>query len=209
MSSEFATSHSSGDAVYYNVSGADQGVRHDESNNLDERSPADSITDGITVESHALQGRQRRIHACIALPYSASQIWQILTDYEHLADFIPSLVQSRCLIHPEGGTRVEQIGAESLFRLKFCARVVLDMLETFPHEIGFTMVEGDFKSFSGMWQLQPLEDQVTELHYVLFVVPPLAMPVGMIERRLRQNMVVNMQAIRQRADELFARSNTL
>ncbi|NET51824.1 MAG: cyclase, partial [Merismopedia sp. SIO2A8] len=142
----------------------------------------------------------------IEIPHSVEQIWSILTDYERLADFIPSLKQSKQIEHPDQGIRIEQIGSESLLKLKFCARVVLDMIESFPHTVGFEMVEGDFKAFSGEWQLQPIqytEGSGTALTYTLRVWPSRLMPVGMIERRLSQGLQINLNSIKQRADELF------
>lgn len=159
----------------------------------------------VKVCTEQVEGRQRRITATIQLPYSVEQIWQILTDYESLADFIPNLAGSRRIAHPQGGIRIEQIGTESLFRLKFCARVVLDMVEQFPNEIAFQMVEGDFKAFFGAWQLQPIEgQQATNLCYSLTVLPPRTMPISMIERRLKRNLVINLSAIHERARALFS-----
>lgn len=163
-----------------------------------------ALSNQVEVKTEKAEGRQRLIVARIQIPHSAEQIWQILTDYDHLADFIPNLAQSRQLAHPHGGIRVEQIGSQSFLRLKFCARVVLDMVEHFPSRLDFRMVEGDFKSFTGSWTLHPSSDRTsTELCYRLMVLPPMTMPVGLIERRLKGGMVLNLSAIRQRADLLF------
>ena len=158
----------------------------------------------VEVRTEKLEGRQRQITATINIPHSIENVWSILTDYERLAEFIPSLKKSRQIDHPNNGIRLEQIGSESLLKLKFCARVVLDMFESFPHRLGFEMVEGDFKQFGGEWQLQPLPDnRGTELTYTLQVLPSRLMPVGMIERRLGQGLQVNLVSIKRRADELF------
>ncbi len=163
---------------------------------------------GVEVQAEQIEGRRRRISARACLPYPAEKIWQILTDYERLPDFIPNLAKSCRTHHPQGGIRIEQVGVQSLWKLKvkFCARVVLDMVENFPHEIGFQMVEGDFKEFYGYWQLHPIEgidEQETNLHYSLTLLPSRMMPIGLIESRLKQDLAVNLNAIRQRADELF------
>lgn len=161
-----------------------------------------ALANGVEVQTDRVEGRQRQISAKICIPYSNDQVWQILTDYDHLADFIPNLAKSRRISHPHNGIRIEQIGTQSLLKLKFCARVVLDMVERFPHRLDFEMVEGDFKKFSGSWLLQPIEGG-TELSYVVSVLPPLAMPVGMIEKRLKGGLVLNLSAIRSRAELLF------
>lgn len=162
------------------------------------------VDESIEVLAEKLDGRRRQITATVQIPYSIENVWNILTDYERLAEFIPSLKRSRRIDHPGDGIRIEQIGSESLLKIKFCARVVLDMFEAFPHSLGFEMVEGDFKMFCGEWQLHPVCDgTATRLTYTLRVWPSRLMPVGMVEKRLSQGLQVNLTAIQQRADELF------
>ncbi|MBD1995838.1 SRPBCC family protein [Leptolyngbya sp. FACHB-541] len=168
-----------------------------------------ALLEDVEVETERLDGRQRRISAKVQIPYPAEQVWQILTDYEKLSDFIPSLSKSRQIPHPQGGIRLEQVGTQCLLNFKFCARVVLDMVENFPQRLDFKMIEGDFKVFSGSWQLQPItlgNQTGTELCYSVLVLPRMAMPVGLIERRLSTNLAMNLVAIRERANELFSLS---
>jgi ribosome-associated toxin RatA of RatAB toxin-antitoxin module len=166
----------------------------------------DSVPQDVEVTTDRGEGRHRQITAKIQIPYPVEQVWQILTDYEHLADFIPNLAKSQKIEHPQGGIRLEQIGSQSFLKLKFCARVVLDMVENFPNQIDFQMVEGDFKEFFGAWHLNPhpiCGQPGTHLCYTVQILPPRAMPIGLIERRLSHNLVVNLIAIRQRAETLF------
>ncbi len=169
--------------------------------------PLDALLpEDVEVQTDRAEGRQRQISAKIQIPHSTEQVWQILTDYETLADFIPNLSKSKRIEHPQGGIRLEQVGTQCLMNFKFCARVVLDMVEQFPHQIEFQMIEGDFKSFSGSWQLEPMTlagRSATALRYTLLVLPPRTMPIGLIERRLKQNLAANLVAIRQRAETLF------
>lgn len=173
---------------------------------LSENLPAENLPGmgQVEVTTDRAVGRERQISAKICIPHPVEQVWQILTDYNRLADFIPNLAESRQIEHPQGGIRIEQIGTQALMRLKFCARVVLDMVEQFPHQIDFQMVEGDFKTFCGYWALQPTESGAsTELCYTVAILPARAMPIGLIERKLKTNLATNMIAIRQRADEIF------
>ena len=159
----------------------------------------------VTVETQKLDRRQRQIQAQIHLPYSLESVWQVLTDYDALAEFIPNLAKSQRLEHPEAGIRIEQVGVQNALFLKFSARVVLDMTEEFPHKIHFDMVEGDFKAFSGQWCLQPseqLEGEGTELTYTVKVWPKRTMPVMAVEHRLRHDLPCNLLAIRQRLESL-------
>lgn len=156
----------------------------------------------LEITTEKLAGRARRICAAIAVPCSVEHLWQVLTDYDNLSSFIPNLTLSRRLEATPTGTRLEQIGAQCFLNIQFCARVVLDMVEQFPHRLGFSMVEGDFKSFEGCWTLEPTDnaDQAeTRLVYELTVCPPRAIPAVLIERHLRRDLAQNLQAIRQHA----------
>ena len=171
----------------------------------------DPIPPDVELEVEKIDRRQRKIQACIQLPYNPEQIWSVLTDYEALSDFIPNLASSSRCEHPEGGIRIEQIGTQSALMLKFSARVVLDMEEIFPHQIKFEMVEGDFNAFHGDWQISPqspsehssTQPPMTTLTYSVQVWPKRTMPILAVEKRLSKDLPTNLLAIRQRLDELF------
>ncbi|MEM7554189.1 MAG: SRPBCC family protein [Cyanobacteria bacterium P01_A01_bin.84] len=160
--------------------------------------------EAVKIEVEKITERKRQISAQIYIPNSVESIWKILTNYEALPDFIPNLSSSRLLEHPQGGIRVEQVGSQKLLRFNFSARVVLDLQEHFPKEISFTMVEGDLKEFSGSWLLEPLTiaeqsgTSTTNLSYTVQVLPKRTMPVGMIEKRLSQDLRSNLLAVRER-----------
>jgi ribosome-associated toxin RatA of RatAB toxin-antitoxin module len=159
----------------------------------------------VEVQIEKIAERQRQITALLQIPHSVDKVWKVLTDYEALADFIPNLAKSRLLKHPEGGIRLEQVGAQRFLNINFCARVVLDLEEYFPKEIIFRMVEGDFREFSGSWQLKPClqnEGSTTDLSYTVKVWPRRTMPVALIERRLSNDMRLNLAAISYRVGSI-------
>ncbi|MGD1906102.1 MAG: SRPBCC family protein [Leptolyngbyaceae cyanobacterium] len=166
-----------------------------------------TVLPSVDISTEVLEGRSRRIKATIAVPGSLEQVWQLLTDYDRLSDFIPNLTLSRRIPHPEQGIRLEQIGSQCFLNIKFCARVVLDMAEQFPHRLDFNMVEGDFRDFYGCWSLETLESPEGPqiyLGYELTLHPPRSVPVQLIERHLRRDLTQNLQAICQQATVAFA-----
>ncbi len=180
-----------------------------EQNSQSDSNPEGNITNpnlqAVSVEVEKITERQRKIAAKIQIPHPVEKVWQVLTDYQALAEFVPSLASSKKLEHPSGGIRLEQIGSQRLLRLNFSARVVLDLEESFPNLINFQMVEGDFKEFSGSWRLDScvLDDKTgTLLCYTVKVWPKLTMPIRIIEPRLSQDMQSNLLAVRQRVEEL-------
>ncbi len=174
-----------------------------------EQSPEDNSSEAastVTLATKKLEKRHRQIQARILLPFSPEQIWPVLIDYEALADFIPNLAKSQRLSHPESGVRIEQIGVKNALFLKFSARVVLDMVEEFPHTIRFSMVEGDFKAFSGTWEIQPAQNhspQGTTLIYTVQICPTRLIPVKAIEQQLGQDLPRNLLAIRNKLYQLY------
>lgn len=57
-------------------------------------------------------------------------VWQALTDYDGLAEFIPGLTENTCLERRANGARLRQVGAQDVaMGVKFSARVILDIHE--------------------------------------------------------------------------------
>jgi ribosome-associated toxin RatA of RatAB toxin-antitoxin module len=160
--------------------------------------------EAIEVVIDKIAERRRQITAKVEIFKPREIVWKVLTNYEALPEFIPSLHSSQRLEHPEGGIRVEQVGRERLLKLNFNARVVLDLFESFPEEISFQMVDGDFKEYSGSWQLLPCgnDPSTTNLCYTLTVHPKRLMPVGIIEQRLGKGLRVNLLAIKKHVESL-------
>jgi ribosome-associated toxin RatA of RatAB toxin-antitoxin module len=152
----------------------------------------------LNITTEKLEGRKRRIVASISIPCSVEKVWQVLTDYDNLSNFIPNLTLSRRIERPESGCFLEQVGSQCFLNIQFCARVVLQMAEHFPSYLGFSMVEGDFRTFEGAWQLTEdlTNPEATRLTYEVIICPPRVIPAALIERHLRHDLTQNLQAIR-------------
>jgi ribosome-associated toxin RatA of RatAB toxin-antitoxin module len=159
----------------------------------------------VEVWTEKIDRDRYQISAKLTIPHQNQQVWQVITNYEALPDFIPNLVKCQRLPHPESGIRFEQIGSKCAFHFCFSARVVVDFIEHFLHKIQFQMVEGDFKVFSGEWRLLPhCNENFSELHYSLQVVPKIPMPIAILKKQLHQDLPVNLLAISQRVSEVFS-----
>lgn len=166
--------------------------------------PPDLLTEGTADLRLAVErpgGRHRLIRAALWVPRPAEAIWQVLSDYETLPEFIPNLAISRRLPHPEGGIRLEQVGLQPVLKVNFRARVVLDLIESCPERIEFKLVEGDFQVFAGFWALEP-QGEGTDLIYQVQVCPKVTLPVSLVERRLTRDLHTNLTALRQRVLEV-------
>lgn len=171
----------------------------------DDTNLEENLTTDVEVKIEKIAERKRQITAKIQIPQSVEHVWKVLTDYEALVEFIPNLAKSRRLAHPTGGIRLEQVGSQRVLNFNFCARVVLDLEESFQQTINFQMVEGDFKDYSGSWCLEPYcvgEDVGTNLCYTINIWTKVSMPFTLIERRLKNDLQLNLLAIKQRVEEL-------
>jgi hypothetical protein len=109
----------------------------------------------------------RRIAAAVHISAPIAVLWKVLTDYNHLAEFIPNLAVSRTCPHPSGGIRLQQEGIQNVFGFRFRAAVLMDMSEVVgnPDEVPqrrsiyFDMVQSrDFSRFEGEWYLEEIRE---------------------------------------------------
>ncbi|MED6131059.1 hypothetical protein PIB30_006383 [Stylosanthes scabra] len=181
----------------------------------DEASEEYLAEDGVYIEVVKLGKNSRRIQSRISVDASLDTVWSILTDYERLADFIPSLAVSQLLQKGENYARLLQIGQQDLaFGIKFNAKGIVDCYEkeletlvsSIKRDIEFKMIEGDFKVFEGKWSILQFnngsceESQVQEvnttLSYIVDIKPKLWLPVHLIEGRLCNEIKRNLVAVR-------------
>ena len=156
-----------------------------------------SREEGEAIEQtiERLPSGTRRLAAQLRSDLPAALLWDVLTDYERLDQFIPNLASSQ-LVHREGDTvRLQQVGSQKLLGLRFSAQVLLELKEVRPDGVlRFSMLKGDFRRFEGSWQIRDLPDG-SSLLYELTVQGCLGMPIGLIEERLRDDLSSNLRAV--------------
>ncbi|XP_050388064.1 uncharacterized protein LOC126805016 [Argentina anserina] len=152
---------------------------HDDYDEGDEAEQSGNVGADIDVdvelEIEKTRRNCRRIRSEIKIEAPLATVWNLLTDYERLAEFIPGLAVCRLLEKSENYARLFQIGEQDLaFGVKFNAKGVVDCYEngleriidddddlggvTLKRDIEFNMVEGDFEIFRGKWSLQQLSN---------------------------------------------------
>ncbi|XP_023920549.2 LOW QUALITY PROTEIN: uncharacterized protein LOC112032077 [Quercus suber] len=164
----------------------------------------------VHCEVEVISWRERRIKAQISVHAHIQSVWNALTDYERLADYIPNLVSSGRIAcpHPER-IWLEQRGLQRALYWHIEARVVLDLQE-FPisanhRELHFSMVDGDFKKFEGKWSLKSgtTRSSSTTLSYEVNVIPRFNFPAIFLERIIRSDLPVNLKALACKAEKNF------
>lgn len=87
---------------------------------------------------------------------SVDHAWQVLTDYENFAEFLPGVASSE-LIETNGDRKVfEQINKIKTFIFNIESRVKIATTESYPAQIDFQAVDGDLPVLNGVWTLEPV-----------------------------------------------------
>ncbi|KAJ1387784.1 START-like domain superfamily [Sesbania bispinosa] len=161
----------------------------------------------VHCELQVVSWRERRVKAEISINADIDSVWNALTDYEHLADFIPNLVWSGRIPCPyPGRVWLEQRGFQRAMYWHIEARVVLDLQETlnsaWDRELNFSMVDGDFKKFEGKWSVKSgTRSSSTNLSYEVNVIPRFNFPAIFLERIIRSDLPVNLRALAYRVEK--------
>ncbi|MGF1587737.1 MAG: SRPBCC family protein [Pleurocapsa sp.] len=142
---------------------------------------------------------------------SMDNVWQVLTDYENFAKFLPGVVSSE-LIETNGDRKVfEQINKIKTLVFSIESRVKVATIESYPEQIAFEAVDGDLKTMDGKWILEPVSpypsapsDQVLITHQVI-VEPAKAPSDGIFFRIYEDRLQETLKAIKQEVEKRAAR----
>ncbi|XP_061346853.1 uncharacterized protein LOC133292461 [Gastrolobium bilobum] len=160
----------------------------------------------VHCEVQVVSWRERRVKANISINADIDSVWNALTDYEHLADFIPNLVWSGRIPCPyPGRIWLEQRGFQRAMYWHIEARVVLDLQEflnsAWDRELHFSMVDGDFKKFEGKWSVKSgTRSSSTNLSYEVNVIPRFNFPAIFLERIISSDLPINLRALAYRVE---------
>lgn len=151
--------------------------------------------DTIQQEMERLPNGCRRLAVQLRLALDPRWLWEALTDYDRLSEFIPNLHSSRVLRRESNVVTLAQEGCQQFIGLRFRARVELQLTEHHSEgRLSFVMTKGDFRRFEGSWRIGQ-DSAGTTLLYDLTVQGCVGMPIGLIEQRLREDLAANLRAV--------------
>jgi len=139
----------------------------------------DESTDGLIAV---------QVNALIEAPTEV--VWEVLTDYEHLAGFVPNMQSSRVVSAPGAPLRVAQKGETDFLVYRFPLEVVFEIESVPLQEVKFHAVSGNLHAMEGTYRLGAAGKN-TRLNYSAhfrpdFWVPPLIGPSIMQAQITRQ-----------------------
>ncbi len=158
---------------------------------------------GQTIEQtmEVLPGGSRRLAAQLTTIIDFDSLWEVLTNYDQLSEFIPNLLSSVVISRVDNQVHLKQVGTQEFLGFNFSAEVFMKLIEDKPNGvIKFSLIKGDFRKFEGSWTVSksPLTNG-SSLTYELTVQGCLGMPVKLIEKHLRKNLVNNILSVEKAA----------
>ncbi len=127
--------------------------------------------------------------AHVRAPFSV--IWRTLTDYDHLAEFIPGMKMSRLIARSGSVAVVEQAGIAGNFFLNYPINVVVEAHEQPPSTITLKILSGNLRTLEGAYHLQKVaeEEDTFILSWKGMVQPEIDLPEFVETWALQQNVL--------------------
>ena len=127
-------------------------------------------------------------HATIRAPLPV--IWQTLTDYDHLAEFIPGMRMSRVLQRRGATVIVEQIGEAKFLIFHYPIDVVVQSDEHYPATIAVHVLSGNLRRLAGAYRIEtvPGTRERFVLHWQGIIEPDIPLPLFITAPGLRETV---------------------
>ena len=138
------------------------------------------------------QGDAFAVRVETAIAADTAVAWQVLTDYNRLAEFVPDMRASRVLSAPGEALRIEQQGEAGFLLFKFAIDVELAIEETPLQRLSFRAIRGNMKRADAITRVVA-DGAITKIVMHSESVPDFWLPGfmgrGFIERSTREQFV--------------------
>jgi Polyketide cyclase / dehydrase and lipid transport len=167
--------------------------------------PTPDLIDSLHITLQKGAGSQRYISVKMDIPHAIERVWQLITNYEILADIIPNLVTSRCIRESLTQAQLELVTCCRVLNFDISLRLMLAVDESLPYQVQTHMIRGDLQSYTGHWGLESVPENPggVVLHHTAEVVPSPLLPIALLERQLHQLLPINFLALRQYLDQQY------
>jgi ribosome-associated toxin RatA of RatAB toxin-antitoxin module len=135
-----------------------------------------TLAAGETVSVHAERRDDAFVVEAVAEFRADPRVaWQVLTDYDRYAEFIPDLRSSRVVGRSGAGAIVEQRGQAGFLFIRIPLEVRYLVEETPYRAVRSRAIGGDFREMEGVYELSPVPGGL-RLAYSGRLVPGFMMP---------------------------------
>lgn len=117
-------------------------------------------------------------------------IWGALTDYNHLAQFVPGMISSRVLERRGNTVVVAQSGQAHFWFFTYSIDVIVEVTEEPPDALSIRAVRGNLKELAGGYQMKKIDgkDGAYLLRWSGVIEPALPVPQALALPLMRSNI---------------------
>lgn len=115
-------------------------------------------------------------------------IWSTLTDYDHLAQFIPSMKKSRLVERLGNVAVIEQSGYAHLWFFHFPIDVTVEVTEHPSFAIQVRLLKGNLKRLEGHYEIEKIGEDLYVLRWSGTIEPGIAVPSFLATDMMRKNI---------------------
>ncbi|MGJ7509228.1 SRPBCC family protein [Variovorax sp. GT1P44] len=138
------------------------------------------------------EGDSIHVTASAEMQADPRTVWNVITDYDHLAEFIPYVRSSRVLRRDGDRVLVEQTGEFTFLFFRQPVRTKLTVVESPPRRVTARAVggSGNLREMEGSYAVESLPAGTVRLTYAGRLVPDFAVP-PLIGRMVVRNVFAN------------------
>lgn len=122
------------------------------------------------------QGGAITVSASADMRVQLATAWDVISDYDHLAEFIPDMRSSRVVQRDGDQVLVEQTGVLGFLFFQQAVEIRLAVTEWPPQRIVAHAVGGNLKEMTGSYTLETLPGGAIRLSYTARLRPDFAVP---------------------------------
>jgi ribosome-associated toxin RatA of RatAB toxin-antitoxin module len=143
----------------------------------------------VSVEA-SRQGAAVAIEARATIKAPYALIWQTLTDYDHLSEFIPGMITSHVVERRGSAAIVEQTGKAGFLFFTYPIEVVVESREEPPAFIGMRVLKGNLKQLDGGYRIERAgyKDDEFVLRWSGIIEHPVSLPFFITVPLMRANI---------------------
>jgi ribosome-associated toxin RatA of RatAB toxin-antitoxin module len=143
----------------------------------------------VEIETNG-QGDYITVTASAEMLVDSRTVWAVITDYNHLAEFIPYMLTSRVVQRDADRLLVEQTGEFNFLFFRQAVQAQLAVVESPQRRVMARAVSGNLREMEGRYTLEILPAGTVRLSYSGRMVPDFAVP-PVIGKIVVRNMLAN------------------
>jgi len=151
-------------------------------------------------------GANFQVQASYVVPVSECYAYAFLTDYE-AAKNIPGISESRIINRNANKVKVERVAEERILFVPIYLRSLLEFSEISDKRLEFTQLEGDAKSYKGIWVIQPDKNGTRFVHQACFELET-SIPLFIIQYFLENSATKRFEIMAERVTQQKITANT-